>query len=186
MIGMKDNLTRAVTGVAISLALLTIVGLLLFGRGFALPAATWFPPMTQAFIILSGMAITVLCLGRFQAMRRPSSFWAGLIFLWNGVVGIFYILAWPGVFGEFGLIGRLPGTSAWLFVLAVSPLSFLGIAAFAHRPVRLRILQHLAVCAFVASASPLASLLLVIFEEALPVSVVGFAFTPYSCTGSSL
>ncbi|TAK31870.1 MAG: PAS domain S-box protein [Chloroflexota bacterium] len=175
---MRDNLIRATVGIAVALALLTIASLILFGKGFSLPAAPWFPPTTQAFIILSGLAVAVLCFGRFQATGRPSTFWAGLIFVWNGIVGVFYILAWPGVFGEFGVISQLPGTSAWLFVLAVSPLPFLGIAAFVHHPARLNVLLHLATYALAASLSALVSLLLVVFEERLPVIVIDTTFTP--------
>jgi PAS domain S-box-containing protein len=179
-----DYLSRAITAAGVALVVLTIGGVLVFGSivtpGGSRPLAElpWFQPMAQAAMVLSALATALLGLGRFRALGGPWAYWTGAVFLANGILDIFYLLSWPGLLGDRGLIAERSNTASWLFMITFSCLALLLPAVGARRPERPAPSRLLAGYLTVAVIAGTVGLLSVLFEGALPVLVVDGVFTP--------
>lgn len=175
-----------IIGVSITLALLTVAGTFAFGSSLTsrqaepLVQLTWAQPVAQSFVVLAAFSIALLCYGRYRALGGGWVLLTSLIFLANGVVGVFYLLSWPGLAGEGGLIARLPHTSGWLFFLFLLSIPSLLVAVSLRLPKRFSptLVRIAYLVAFVAAL--LMGLLSVLFESRLPVFIAGNAFTPRS------
>jgi PAS domain-containing protein len=152
------------------------VGMAIFlGSGSVIAEIPWAIPMVAAFVAQTGLCVAFLALGRFQVLRDPLSFWAGLGFASLSVGHIFHVLAWPGLLpGKRSVIARLPNTPALItdlnltlfggFLLAAVLLPWPGKQALAGR----RWLGVVAIWLFIVT---LTFSLLVSFEQDLPVLV---------------
>mgnify|MGYP005851841301 CR=1 FL=1 len=182
----SDNLTRAIVGVSVALALLSVGGVFIFGSLLGprqtepLVELPWVQPTAQAFIMLSALAIASLCLGRYRALGGAWAYWTGALFLANATLGLFYLLSWPGLVGEGGVIARLPNTASWLFLMTFLCIALLLLAINARQPERFRRSHVFAGYGIVGAAAALVGLLSVLFESALPTMIVGFSFTPFT------
>ncbi|MBI2865523.1 MAG: hypothetical protein HYX94_13315 [Chloroflexi bacterium] len=175
----NDIFVRVVIGLGVALlAVLILSGFLVDGRDVQLPRLVWLVPTVQAFITIAAASVALLCIGRYQALGGAWTFWAGLVFVANCVLGLFYLLAWPGLVGDRGVIGQLPNTAGWLFLLAYSTPALIGAAALARRPTYLGSTRQVAAYALAAVLSTLVGVLSLIVENGLPLVVEGDAFTP--------
>jgi len=183
---MLDGITWAIIVAAIALVLLNIVGVLVFGSilGFKetreLETEPWVQPTAQSFIILSAIAIALLCLGRYRALGSAWVFWTGIVFLVNGVLGVFYLLSWPGLVGTTGIIGNLPNTASWFYFMTYTWLALIVVASVARRPEHLTPLYSLAGYGIAVVAGILIGLLSLLFEQKLPALITGVVYTPLS------
>ncbi|MCL4498907.1 MAG: ATP-binding protein [Chloroflexi bacterium] len=180
-----DSLTKVVIGVGGSLTLLTVAGIFAFGGlGFRetvpLVQLPWVQPTAQAFVILSALGIAFLCFGKYRALGGAWVFWAGTLFLANSILGIFYLLSWPGLLGEKGVIAQLPNTAGWFFMLLYSGIAMLVATLNTRRPERLKVSHLLIVYVTAVVLSGVVGSLSLLFESALPVMIVGTVFTPLS------
>ena len=167
------------------MSLVTLAGLPMFGSILAfgetrpLVQLNWVLPVAQSFVILSALAIAFLCLARYAALGGPWTYWAGAVFLSSSILGTFYLLSWPGLLGDSGLIARLSNTAAWFFFMTFSCLALLAIVAAAGpdtRPKPIgRAYRLYATSAFLAIVVGVLSLA---FEDSLPQLVAGLSFSP--------
>lgn len=175
------------------MTLVTLVSLPLFGSivafGETRPLAQlpWVLPVAQSFAILSALAIAFLCLGRYASLGGPWSYWSGAIFLSSSILSTFYLLSWPGLLEEKGLIARLSNTAAWFFFMTFSSLALLAIVAAARldrrpKPMARAYLLY-ATSAFLAVVVGVLSLA---FEDSLPQLVAGLAFSPLNMAWVSI
>ena len=85
--------------------------------------------------VLMGLAITTtIVFGQFAISRRPSLLALACGTLFSAIVFVPYILTFPGV-GTAGLLGAIPSTSAYLWMVwhTVLPASFAAYALLAPR-----------------------------------------------------
>ena len=114
-----DRLYRAIIATAIALGL--ALGLLaLFGASkLELVEVPSFVVTVHGFGILAAFCIAFLALGRHRVTGDSVAYWTGIAFASYGTFAVFYVLDWPGLRGDGqSLIGHLPGTAAWLILLA--------------------------------------------------------------------
>jgi signal transduction histidine kinase len=181
---MGDRLSRAVIGLGIGLALLTLAAMPVVGSAVAFgetqPVAElpWFLPVAQAFVILSGLAIAFLSAGRYLALGGSWVLWMGAVFLANAILSTFYLLSWPGLLGDHGLIASRSNTASWLFCVTFSSLVLLlpALRSRGRGAVRSMRTVYLTYGA-VALLAALIGVLSVSFEDALPLMVSGGNFT---------
>ncbi len=185
----RDNLSKVIIGMCIAMTLLTVIGVLVFGGpGFgetiALIPLPWVQPTSQSLIVLSSIAIAILFLGRGITLDSSWVFWSGLLFLAQGVLSIFYLLSWPGLLGERGLIVTHSNTPSWFFMLIFSIVALQIIAVNARWPDRLKP-SYVYVGYGAAVVLPIIiGLLSLRFEDLLPVMIVGMRFTAASMAWS--
>jgi len=178
------HLTRGIVGTCLVLAALYVGGLLAFGSLIGPKATTpllplvWVLPTAQSFTILSALAIAILCLARYRALDGAWVFWTGIVFLANAVLGVFYILAWPGLLGDHGVIAMLSNTSSWLFSITFSCLVLLPAAILAREPKTLSLGYAFAGYGGAIVTAALVGVLSVWFESALPIELADGRFTP--------
>jgi PAS domain S-box-containing protein len=185
---MRDNLSKAIVGTSVGLAALTLVGLPVFGSIVAFRETQpvvqlpWVLPVAQAFVILSALAIAFLSLGRYLALGTAWAYWAGAVFIANAVLGVFYLLSWPGLIGDRGLIGHLSNTASWFFHITFSCLALLLVVASPRWIGRLvgPPIGVYTTYALVGAGAVAIALFSLVIEDALPLLVVGLVFTPLS------
>ena len=179
-----DGLFWAIIG---SVSVLAVVHLVLTRTWMGSPVlfeAPWLFPVIQVVYALVCFCVAFLALGRYRVLRDAASYWIGVGFaaLWVG--NLFYILAWPGLLpGGRSIIARLPGTAAWMSVIAVGLFGTLMIVAALARspngqpsPTR-RTWAWRAVAVLLGTG--LSFCLAVVVEQRLPVLVrPGGTFTP--------
>jgi two-component system, OmpR family, phosphate regulon sensor histidine kinase PhoR len=185
----EDRLSRVIVGLAVGLTIVTVVAMPLFGSRFAfgetqvLAELLWFLPVAQSFVVLSALAIAFLISGRYLALGGRWVLWTGAVFLANAVLSTFYLLSWPGLLGDRGLIAGLSNTASWLFLMTFSSLALLVPILRFPTPETGRSGHGVRVTyAAVAGAAALIGLLSVTFEEALPLVVVNGSFTALNLT----
>lgn len=182
---LANSLSRAIIGLAAAMSLLTLVAMPVVGTAFAfrqtqpLIQLPWVLPVAAAFMILSSLVISTLLAGRYLSMGGSWVLWSGAVFLAVAVLGAFYLLSWPGLVGDHGLIGHSANTSGWLFVMTFSTLTALLLSVNAPPKANVAAATRISSVYGVAAAiAALAGLGSVSFENALPVVVAGLNFTP--------
>jgi signal transduction histidine kinase len=105
--------TRAIGATACGLAALSVEGLLAGGE--PLLNLTWAQPSTESVCIIAQIAMAYLCLERHGTRRAPLAWWVGLVFAIALVFNVFYVLTFPGLVGQGGVIGTNASTSAYFF-----------------------------------------------------------------------
>ncbi len=181
----EDRLSKVVIGATVALVLLALACMSVFGStiGFGetqpLEPLIWVLPTAQAFIVLAALAVAFLCLGRYLALGAVWAYWIGASFLASAILSIFYVLSWPGLLDERGVIAQSPNTSAWFFFLTFSVFSPILLAINSAAATRLKLPANVYVFYFlVVTVSALIGVLSVLFESALPALVDGLIFTP--------
>lgn len=180
----SDNLRRVIPGVSTVLALLTLGGVLLLGsllgpRGTQpLAELAWAAPTLQSFIVLSALAIALLCLARYRALGRAWVLWTGTAFLANGVLGLFYLLSWPGLLSGRAVAAGFSNSASWLFELSFSCIALLPFTVGVRRPERMSSAYSPAAYLVAAVLAALIGLLSLTLESALPTMIVGLQYTP--------
>jgi signal transduction histidine kinase len=182
------DLSRAILALAAGSAAATAAGLVVFGGlgshgPVVLRPLPWVMPAAHSFITLSSVALATLCWARHRAVGGAWLFWTGAVFLATSGLGIFYILSWPGLVGEAGVIARSPNTSGWLGMAYAALMALLLPALRAREPERFRrsfgarvyAAAFLLPCAFATAC--------VRFEDFLPIVIAaGGAITrPAAC-----
>lgn len=177
---LQDPLLLVIVGTAVLLAV--GLGLLaaLWGRGSIIRELPLFVPTIAGFTALAAACVAFLAFGRYQVLREPSAYWAGLAFGAMSILYVAYVLTWPDV----GLDGRyalatLPNTSAWIYNLALATTGLLLVAASAAswpRSSGRAAPWVVAVAGFVLVAAGAA--LSVVYETSLPQIVAGEHYTP--------
>ncbi|MHB1133430.1 MAG: ATP-binding protein [Chloroflexota bacterium] len=190
----RDSLALAIITTAVALTVLTLAGLPIFGSAFfgfrettPLEQLPWTLPVAQAFVVLSALAIASLCLGRFLSLGGVWAYWSGVVFLASGVLGFFYLLSWPGLLGDHGLVGTRSNTASWYFFMTYSSLALLALTPVSYP--KLQLSSPLGAYAGYSLAGLIAlsiGLLSVWFEGALPTLVVGLVFTPLTLIWTGL
>lgn len=109
----------------------------------------------------------------------PWAYWSGAVFLSSAILSTFYLLSWPGLLEEKGLIARLSNTASWFFFMTFFSLALLAIVAAARldrrsKPMARAYLLY-ATSAFLAIIVGVLSLA---FEDSLPQLVAGLTFSP--------
>ncbi len=91
-----------------------------WGPGPRLADAPWLVPLMHGFMVMAIAIVSFLALGRYGVLRDASSYWIGSCFACGSVGTVLYILTWPGLTAAGGsMIGRLPGTPAWIVTLTM-------------------------------------------------------------------
>lgn len=181
----RDGLSLAIVGASVALVMLTLAGMLVFGSAFGfrqtaeLAHLPWVLPVAQAFVVLSAVSITFLCLGRYLAMGGAWVYRVGAVFLANAILGTFYLLAWPGLLGDRGLITQISNTASWFFYMTFAPLVLLVVIVSVRPAGRFQSsVRAYVLYGAVIAASVLVAMLSLVFENSLPVFIVGIVFTP--------
>jgi PAS domain S-box-containing protein len=126
----RDPLLVAIFITAAGLAILIGGTSIVWGSGPVLAQAPWYIPLISAFVSLTTLIIGYLALGRYQVLRDPLSFWAGVGFILYSIGQIFYALSWPGLLPDGGsILAALANTSALIALVDLSILAFFLIAA---------------------------------------------------------
>ena len=185
------NLSRIIIGISIVLASITVIGVFVFGGlGFGetkqLAEVVWILPTAQSLMFLASIALAVLLLGRYLTLGKAWVFWSGTLFLTNGTLGILYMLAWPGLRGDQGIIAVSPNTSGWLGELLFSLVALQIVAVVARRPARLKPVHIFACYALAITLPILAGLLSILLESKLPTLIRGTSFMPLLKTWSTM
>ena len=167
------HITAALIGVSAALAVpfagaLSAFGWSGLGQTRPLVQLVWVAPVAQAFMIIAGLSLAILLLARYRVLGGAWTFWAGMLLAVNVVFGLFYLLSWPGLLGERGVIARLPNTALWFAYLASLTVALQVAAVNARRPERLTPRAMVAGYAAAVVAAVLLGLLMVKFEAALP------------------
>ncbi|MFI5348631.1 MAG: ATP-binding protein [Elusimicrobiota bacterium] len=137
----------------------------------------WVAPVAQGIMILAGVSLTILLMGRYRALGGAWAYWSGMAFAVNSVFGVFYLLSWPGLLGEGGVVGRLPNTTIWFAYLTILPIALMFAAVRARHPESLTRGAAIAGYAGAVVASSLIGLGVVAFEDALPNLFINEAFS---------
>lgn len=170
--GKSDALFRIIVGTAALLGVLHI-GLYFFQKWEPIPAEVpMFVPMIHGFAVLEAITIAFLALGSHRGLRNPITYWIGIAFAFMAIFNIFYILSWPGLRGDGQqVIGRLPGTAAWIITIAQTLFSVLLIVGVSVSWPREHSLKGRGWAWSVAGWLVLAvalNVLLILFEDRMP------------------
>ncbi len=174
--GRTDALFRIIVGTAAAFGVLYIGLYFLREWEPTLAEIPMFVPMIHGFAVLESITIAFLALGSHRALRNPVTYWIGIAFASIAIFNVFYILSWPGLHADGRqVIGFLPGTAAWIILIAQIVFSVLLIIGVSVRWPGAHSLKGRSWAWSVASwlvLATLANVLLISFEEYLP-SMVG-------------
>ncbi|MGH2366620.1 MAG: ATP-binding protein [Chloroflexota bacterium] len=142
----------------------------------------WVQPAAESICVVTLAALAYLCLERHRTRRAPLAWWCGLVFVAALIANVFYILTFPGLVGQGGVIGAAPSTSAYFFALQYAVLG--GGIVFAVVCARRRIApqgkaaQRRQLLITLAGALALCTLVVALAETGrLPVLVDASGFT---------
>jgi signal transduction histidine kinase/ActR/RegA family two-component response regulator len=177
------RLSRRLRVVAVSLAVFTTVLYATYGSAVRLLELSWFNAFGFTFQAVASAAVSFIAFGRYRVLQDSASYWIGMGFTGFAVALLGYVLAWPGLLPDgTSVLANLPGTAAWLPVLAFLALWVcLQLAAWsADQPGSWRPVQNWWVAAFtMAALTALAGVLIIAFEHRLPLLVqANGAFAP--------
>jgi signal transduction histidine kinase len=105
--------TRAIGAAACGLAALLTIGLLAGGQPLIM--LTWLQPTTESICIMAQLAMAYLCLERHATRRAPLAWWMGMVFSVTLIFNTFYVLTFPGLVGQGGVIGTSTSNAPYFF-----------------------------------------------------------------------
>jgi PAS domain S-box-containing protein len=166
---------RTIASCAALLALALAAALLRGSEPRPIAVVPWFVPLTNGFVVLIALCVSILALGRWRVLRDPVSFWVGAAFSAYGIGQVFTILTFPGVVpGGEPVIGHLRNNAAWIGTVSLQLLGLSLLAAALLRWPREASLQGWRSEATVAGwlvGNVLLNVLFVALEEHMPVMV---------------
>ncbi len=181
-----DRLLNIIIGTA-SILLIIHVALIFFKESDPILAEIpMFIPMLYAFGALASVCIVVMSLGRQRVLNDVVSYWTGIAFMNILITNIFYILSWPGLLASgLPIIGHSTNTAAWIMINEniLIAIIFL-VASFISWPGKSALKGNrwtISVAGWTL-AIVLLNILMIVFQDRLPLLVINDQFTILSKT----
>jgi len=95
-----------------------------------------FLPLYQSALVVNDLITAILLYGQFRIMRSRALLALASGYLFCGLMAVFHLLSFPGLFAPAGLIGAGSQTTAWLYFLwhGGFPLFVIAFALLKDRP----------------------------------------------------
>ncbi len=106
-----------VPGLAVTLGLGGLALEAVLARSAPLLPLPWVQPTVEAICCVAAWSVAYLCLRRHRTSSSPLVWWLGLVFAAVADLGLLFILTFPGLVGDRGMVGTNPSTSGYFFSL---------------------------------------------------------------------
>lgn len=101
--------------VALGLAGLTLEALL--ARSTPSLPLQWVQPTVETICCVAALSVAYLCLRGHRTSPAPLAWWLGLVFASVADLDMLFVLTFPGLVGDGGVLGANPSTSGYFFSL---------------------------------------------------------------------